>query len=118
MRKEEFNRAARRVANRTDRSDRATAEQTNLVLRFSKANSLRRIAPSILIRSLVLAALFLIPASMPAHADEDHDRTDIDRRREDNDKDIRAEIKVLGEQVASSTQQFPGCKARSRVADG
>jgi hypothetical protein len=98
MQKEKFNRAAIRVANRTEIGGRATADETSL--RFGKAKNLRRLARSILIGSSVLAALFLIPSPMPARADEDHDR-DIDRRREDNDKGIRAEIKVLREQVAS-----------------
>jgi hypothetical protein len=111
MQKEEFNRAASRVANRTDRSGRATAEQTNLVLRFRKENSLRCIARSTLIGSLVLAALFSIPASIPAHADEDHDH-DIDRRREDNDKGVRAEIKALREQVASLGSTVSGLQSQ------
>ena len=98
MQKEKFNRAAIRVANGTEIGGRATADETSF--RFGKSKNLRRFARSTLIGSSVLAALFLIPSPMPARADEDHDR-DIDRRREDNDKGIRAEIKVLREQVAS-----------------
>jgi hypothetical protein len=111
MQTKEFNHAAIRVAKRADRSGRGPAEQMNCGLPLVKEISLRRIARSSLIGSLVMAALFLIPASMPARADEDHDR-DIDRRWEDHDKGVRSEIKALREQVASLCSTVSGLQSQ------
>src|SRR5258705_3430288 len=92
MQERDLNRATLGVANRTDISGRATADETNRGLRIGKGRKLRRIACSTFLGSLMVAVLFIVLAPMPARADDDKDRR--------GDKDTRAEIAINPLQVA------------------
>jgi uncharacterized protein YlxW (UPF0749 family) len=94
----ELDRATIRVANTTDMSGTATANEVNRDLRTGKERSLGRIARSTFFWSLIGAGLFIVLAPMPGRADNDRD---IHPGREDNENGIRAEIAALEAQVAS-----------------
>ena len=87
MKERELNRATIRVANTTDMSGTATANEVNRDLRTGKERSLGRIACSTFFWSLIGAGLFIVLAPMPGRAD--------------NDKGIPARIAALMAQVES-----------------
>jgi hypothetical protein len=98
MQTRELDRALIAVANTTDISGTATADEINpRGLRTRKERSLGRITGLPVLGSLMAAGIFVAVALMPARADEHKDE---DRGREDNDKGIRAEITALKAQVA------------------
>ena len=98
MQKRQLICATIRVTNRTDISGRVTADETNGSLGIGKRKNLQPIACSILVVSLMMEGLLFTLAPIPAQADEEND---LHRRREDNDKGIRAEIAALQAHVAS-----------------
>ena len=87
----EFNRATFEVANRTDISGRATADEINRGLRTGKERSFWPIAWSTVLRALMAAGLFVASTSMPAWADE-------------NERGGHKEIEALEAKVASLEQ--------------
>jgi septal ring factor EnvC (AmiA/AmiB activator) len=98
MQERELNCATIGVANRTDISGRATADEINRGLQTGKERSFWRIACLTFLGSLTVAALFVAVAPLPVRADEDKDSR---QEREDNNRGIRAEIAALQAQVAS-----------------
>jgi hypothetical protein len=100
MQRSVFNCATFRVANTTDMSGRATADEINHSLRTEKRIKLWRIAYSTCLGPLLVAGLFIVLAPMPGRADDDKDKRP---GHEDNDKGIRAEIAAL--QATVSTLQ-------------
>jgi hypothetical protein len=98
MQRSVFNCATTRVANTTDMSGRATADEINRGLRPAKGSKLWRIACSTFLGSLMVAGLIIALAPLPARADHDEDSRHGD---EDNHKGIRAEITALQAQLAS-----------------
>jgi hypothetical protein len=87
MKERELNRATIRVANTTDMSGTATADEINRDLRTGKGSKLWHIACSTFLGSLMVAGLLIVLAPMPGRAD--------------NDKGIPAEIAALLAQVES-----------------
>jgi hypothetical protein len=110
MQMTELDRSIIGVANRTDLSSRATADEKDRGLRIGKRGNLRRLACSTLIGSLMAAGLVFTLAPRPARADEDND---IHRGGEDNDKGIRAEIAALQAQVASLRSTVSGLQVQA-----
>jgi hypothetical protein len=102
MQRRVFNCATFRAANTTDISGRITADRTNRGLRTGKEGSFWCIPSRTFLGSLMVAGLFFTLAPMPAHADEDKDRH---RGREDNDKEIRAQITALQATVSALQSQ-------------
>jgi hypothetical protein len=98
MQKREFNRATFRVANTTDMSGRATADEINRGLRIAKGSKIWRIASLTFFGSLTVAGLLVAGAPLPAHAERDEDSR---HGHEDNDKGIRDEFTALQAQVAA-----------------
>jgi hypothetical protein len=100
MQTRELNRATIGVANRTDRSGRATADETNRGLRIGKTKKLRRTACATFVRALMVMCLLVSLAPVSGRAGNERDR-DMDHGRENNDKGIRAEIAAVQAQVTS-----------------
>ena len=108
MRTRELDHATIEVANTTDMSGKATADEINRGLRIGKGENVRLIACST-IWSLMVTGLFLSLAATPAPAEEDHDRHG---GREDNDKGIHAEIAALQAQVTSLQSTVSGLQGQ------
>jgi hypothetical protein len=102
MKERELNRVTIGVANTTDMSGRATADEMNRSLRTGKQRSFWRITSLTFLGSLTVAGLLVVVAPLPARADNDEDSR---HGREDNDKGIRAEIAALKAQVADLQNQ-------------
>jgi peptidoglycan hydrolase CwlO-like protein len=83
-------------------SGTATADKINRGLRTAKGTMLWRGACSTFLGSFMVAALFIVLAPMPGHADDDKDRH---RGPEDNDKGIHAEIAALQATVSTLQHQ-------------
>src|SRR5258708_36209212 len=105
MKERELNRATIGVANTTDMSGRATADEMNRSLRTGKQRSFWRITSLTFLGSVTVAGLLVVVAPLPARADNDEDSR---HGREDNDKGIRAEIAALKAQVADLQNQVNG----------
>jgi hypothetical protein len=102
MQERELNCATIGVANRTDISGRATADEINRGLRTGKARKRLRKACLTYLWTLTVAGLFVAVAPLPARADNEEDAR---HGREDNDKGIRAEITALQATVSALQRQ-------------
>ena len=102
MQRREFDCATIGVANRTDISGSATADEIDRGFRTGKERIIGRIASLTFLGSLMVAGLFVAVVPLPARADNDEDAR---HGREENEKGIRAEIAALKAQVADLQNQ-------------
>src|ERR1700730_17123495 len=109
MQERELHYATIGVANTTDISGRATAEETNRGLRIGKGRKLRRIACSTFLGSLMVAGLFIALAPTPARADDDKDRRGEEIREEI--AALRAQFKSLQSTVSALESQIDTLQA-------
>jgi hypothetical protein len=87
-----------KVANTPDISGTVTVNEFNLSLRTQKGRSPGRIICSILLRSLMAVALFIVLTPLPVRADNDENSR---RGREDDERAIREEFAALRAQVTA-----------------
>ena len=109
MQRRVFNSATIRVANTTDMSGTATADEINRGLGTGKGSKLWRIACSTFLGPLMMAGLFVAVEPLPVRADHDEDSRP---GHEDNDKGIRSEIAALQAQVASMQSTVSGLQGQ------
>jgi hypothetical protein len=109
MQERELNCATIGVANSTDISGRATAEETNCGLRIGNGRKLQRIACSTLLGTVLVTGLFVALARTPARADDDKDRREEDIREEI--AALRAQFKTLQSTVSALESQVDTLEA-------
>jgi len=105
MQERELNCATIGVANRTDISGRATAEETNHGLRIGKGRSFGRIASLTILRSLIAASFVVALAPLPAQADEE------ERGRDKKFEALEAKVESLQATVSALESQIDTLQA-------
>ena len=105
MQERELNCATIGVANRTDISGRATAEETSRALRIGKERSFGRIASLTILRSLIAAGFVVGLAPMLAQADEE------ERGRDKKFEALEAKVESLQATVSALESQIDTLQA-------
>jgi trimeric autotransporter adhesin len=100
MQERELNCATIGVANRTDISGRATAEETSRASRIGKGRSFGRIFSLTILRSLIAAGFVVALAPMPAQADEE------ERGRDKKFEALEAKLESLQATVSALESQI------------
>jgi cell division protein FtsB len=100
MQERELNCATIGVANRTDISGRATAEETSRASRIGKGRSFGRIASLTILRSLIAAGFVVALAPLPAQADEE------ERGRDKKFEALEAKLESLQATVSALESQI------------
>ena len=106
MQERKLNCATIGVANRTDISGRATAEETNHGLRIGKGRSFGRIASLTILRSLLAASFVVALAPLPAQADEE------ERGRDKKFEALEAKVESLQAIVSALESQIDTLQGR------
>jgi FtsZ-binding cell division protein ZapB len=105
MQERELNCATIGVANRTDISARATAEETSRASQMGKGRSFGRIASLTILRSLIAVGFVVALAPMPAQADEE------ERGRDKKFEALEAKVESLQATVSALESQIDTLQA-------
>ncbi len=100
MQERELNCATIGVANSTDISGRATAEETSRASRIGKGRSFGRIASLTILRSLIAVGFVVALAPLPAQADEE------ERGRDKKFEVLEAKVESLQATVSALESQI------------
>src|SRR5260221_5598327 len=109
MQERELNCATIGVANSTDISGRATAEETSRASRIGKGRSFGRIASLTILRSLIAAGFVIALAPMPAQADEE------ERGRDKKFEALEAKLESLQATVSALESHIDTLQGRFRA---